>query len=82
MADVLITPASGKIEFKDGGGNVDAKIELDGSGNLNITSPGGDIAIGDATADIFIGDGVNNIDLRFEQDGFITGETGVAVTLG
>ena len=32
--DVLITPASRKIEFKDNSGNVDGKIELDTSGNL------------------------------------------------
>ena len=31
--DVLITPASRKIEFKDNAGNVDGKIELDGNGN-------------------------------------------------
>ena len=50
--DVLITPASRKIEFKDSAGNVDGKIELDSNGNLNITSPGGDIGIGDTTADV------------------------------
>lgn len=82
MADVLITPASGKIEFKDGSNNVDGKIELDGSGNLNITSPGGDIAIGDTTADVYIGDGVNNIDVIFEQAGAIRGATGVTLTVG
>jgi hypothetical protein len=82
MSDVLITPASGKIEFYDGSSNLDAKIELDGSGNLSITNPGGDISLGDTTADVFIGDGVNNIDIRFEQDGIITGETGVSLTMG
>jgi len=46
MADVLITPASGKIDFKDSGGNVDATIQLDGSGNLAITNPGGNTSIG------------------------------------
>lgn len=82
MTDVLITPASGKIEFKDGSGNIDAIIELDGAGNLNISSPGGDIAIGDTTSDLFIGDGVNNIDIIFEQNGEIRGTTGVTLTLG
>lgn len=82
MADVLITPASGKIEFKDGSGNIDAKIELDGSGNLNITAPGGDISIGDTTADVYIGDGINNIDIVFEQNGEIRGVGGVTITLG
>ena len=67
--DVLITPASRKIEFKDSGGTVDAKIETDSSGNLTITNPGGDISLGDTTADVFIGDGVNSVDLVFEQNG-------------
>ena len=80
--DVLITPASRKIEFKDSGGTVDAKIETDSSGNLNITNPGGDISIGDTTADVFIGDGVNNIDLVFEQNAEIRGTSGVTLTLG
>ena len=80
--DVLITPASRKIEFKDNSGNVDGKIELDANGNLNITSPGGDIALGDTTADVYIGDGINNIDIVFEQDGEIRGLTGKTLTLG
>ena len=82
MTDVLITPASGKIEFFDSSDNIDAKIELDAFGNLNITSPGGDIALGDTTADVYIGDGVNNVDIRFEQAGTITGQTGISLTLG
>lgn len=82
MSDVLITPASGKIEFFDGSSNLDAKIEIDGSGNLLITNPGGDISLGDTTADVFIGDGVNTIDIRFEQAGTITGQSGVTLTIG
>ena len=80
--DVLITPASRKIELKDSGGNVDAKIETDGSGNLQITNPGGDISIGDTTADVFIGDGTNSVDIVFEQNGEIRGTSGVTLTLG
>jgi len=80
--DVLITPASRKIEFKDSSANVDAKIETDASGNLLITNAGGDISIGDTTSDIFVGDGTNNIDIVFEQDGEIRGTSGVTVTLG
>ena len=80
--DVLITPASRKIEFKDSAGNVDGKIELDANGNLNITSPGGDIGIGDTTADVFIGDGTNNVDIVFEQNGEIRALTGRTLTLG
>jgi len=82
MTDVLITPASGKIEFFDATDTLDAKIELDAFGNLNITSPGGDISIGDTTADVYIGDGINNIDIVFEQNGAIRGLTGVTLTLG
>ena len=53
--DVLITPASRKIEFKDSSGNVDGKIELDSAGNLVLTSPGGGIELGDSSSDIFVG---------------------------
>ena len=63
--DVLITPASRKIEFKDSGGNIDGKIELDGSGNLQITSTGL-IGIGDTSEDIHIGDGTQAVDLVFD----------------
>ena len=80
--DVLITPASRKIEFKDSGGTVDAKIETDASGNLTITNPGGDISLGDTTADVIIGDGVNSVDLVMEVDGEIRGTSGVTITLG
>lgn len=80
--DVLITPASRKIEFKDSGGTIDAKIETDSSGNLNITNPGGDISLGDTTADVFIGDGINSVDLVFEQNAEIRGTSGVTLTLG
>ncbi len=80
--DVLITPASRKIEFKDSSANVDAKIETDASGNLLITNTGGDISIGDTSSDIFVGDGTNNIDIVFEQDGEIRGTSGVTITLG
>ena len=80
--DLLITPGSRKLEIKDSSGNVDAKIETDASGNLNITNAGGDIAIGDTTSDIFVGDGTNNIDIVFEQSGEIRGTSGVTITLG
>ena len=80
--DVLITPASRKIEFKDSSGNVDGKIELDSAGNLVLTSPGGGIEIGDSSSDIFVGNGTANIDIIFEQNGEIRGTTGRTVTLG
>ena len=80
--DVLITPASRKIEFKDSSGNIDGKIELDSAGNLVLTSPGGGIEIGDSSSDIFVGNGTANIDIIFEQNGEIRGTTGRTVTLG
>ena len=80
--DVLITPASRKIEFKDSDGNVDAVIQTDASGNLEITNVGGNISIGDTTSDVYIGDGTNNVDIVFEQDGEIRGTSGVTVTVG
>lgn len=82
MSDVLITPASSKIEFKDASNNIDGIIQLDASGNLEIQAPNGDIAIGDLGADVYIGDGVNNVDIIFEQNGDIRGLTGVTLTLG
>lgn len=80
--DVLITPASRKIELKDSDGNVDAVIQTDASGNLAITNTGGDLSIGDATSDVYIGDGTNSVDIVFEQNGEIRGTSGVTVTLG
>jgi hypothetical protein len=82
MNDVLITPASRKIEFKDSGSNVDAKIETDTSGNLSITNVGGDIGIGSTTSDLFVGNGTANVDIVFEAAGEIRGATGINVTLG
>ena len=82
MADVLITPASGKVEFKDASNNIDGLIELDGSGNLNISAPGGDLVLGDTTSDVYIGNGTNNIDIVFEQSGEIRGTTGTTLTIG
>ena len=82
MNDVLITPASRKVEFKDSSSNIDAKIETDSSGNLAITNAGGDISLGDTTADLFIGNGSANVDIVFEAAGEIRGATGVNLTLG
>ena len=65
--DLLITPGSRKLEIKDSSGNIDAKIETDASGNLQITNAGGDIAIGDTSSDVFIGDGTNNVDIVFAK---------------
>tara|TARA_Y100001937_G_scaffold66714_1_gene91232 strand:+ start:4145 stop:5968 length:1824 start_codon:yes stop_codon:yes gene_type:complete len=79
--DVLITPASRKIEFFDSGGNIDGKIELDGSGNLSITSAGS-IAIGDITQDIHIGDGTQAVDLVFDFASSIYSVANQDLTIG
>jgi hypothetical protein len=76
MADVIITPASGLIDFQNTSGISSATIQLNGSGDLIIGAAAGDIQIGDTSSDIFIGDGVNNVDIVFEQDGeVIRGES-------
>jgi hypothetical protein len=80
--NVIITPATGLVEFKGNSGNTDATIQLDDSGNLKFTSPNGDISIGDTTSDIFVGDGVNSVDIIFEQNGDIRALAGKTLTLG
>ena len=81
MSDVLITPASSKIEFKDASSNIDGVVKLDSDGNLELTSNNG-ISFGDTSSDVFIGNGTDNVDLKFEADGSITGTSGVTLTLG
>ena len=65
--NVVITPATGLIDFKDDSGNVDAYIQLDDFGNLQIFNPGGDISLGDTSSDIYVGDGTTPVDIIFEQ---------------
>ena len=79
--DVIITPASGLVDFQNSGIS-SATIQLDGTGNLNISASAGDIQIGDTASDVYIGDGVNNVDIVFEQSGEIRGLTGKTITLG
>ena len=79
--DVLITPASRKIEFKDSGGNVDGTIQLDSSGNLVLTSSVG-LLIGDLDADIHIGDGSNTVDMVFDFAGSIYSAANQNLTIG
>jgi hypothetical protein len=77
--DVLITPASGLIQFKDAGNNVDATIQLDDANVLNIS---GTISLGDLAANVYIGDGVNSVDIIFEQNGAVRALAGKTLTLG
>ena len=81
MSDVLITPASSKIEFKDASNNIDGTVKLDSDGNLELTSNNG-ISFGDTSSDVFIGNGTDNVDLKFEADGSVTGTSGVTLTIG
>ncbi len=79
--DVLITPASRKVEFFDSAGNIDGKIELDSNGDLNITSTGS-IAIGDITQDIHVGDGTQAVDLVFDFASSIYSVANQDLTIG
>ena len=80
--DVLITPASGLIQFKDNGGLVNAVVQLDDSGNLNINHPGGNLNLGNPGTPVYIGDGVNTVDVIFEQNGSVRALAGKTLTLG
>ena len=80
--DVIITPASGLIDFEGAVGVSSAIIQLDTDGNLSISNSGGDLTLGDTSRDIYVGNGVDNVDLYFEQDGSITGLAGITLTLG
>ena len=82
MADVLITPATGLIEFKDNGGVVDAVVQLDEIGNLNITHPGGNLNLGNPGTPVYVGDGINQVDVIFEQNGAVRALSGKTLTLG
>ena len=79
--DVLITPASRKIEFKDSGGNVDGTIALSAGGNLQITSTG-TIEIGDISEDIHIGNGTEAVDLVFDYASRIYSAANQDLTIG
>ena len=72
MSDIIITPASGKIDFyQDLGAASLAKIELTATNDLALSSISGNLIIGDASRDIYIGNGINDVDIIFEQNGEI-----------
>ena len=81
MSDVLITPASKKIEFKDGSSNIDGFIKLDTNDNLVISSVN-DLVLGDGSTDLHIGDGTNSIDMVFDQAGRIYSAGNKHLTIG
>ena len=78
--DVIITPASGLIDFQDGTSK--ALIQADASGNLSITNAGGNLSVGNTAADVYIGDGVNNVNMIFERSASILPSSGQILTLG
>jgi len=72
MSDIIITPASGKIDFyQDLGASSLAKIELTVANDLALSTTSGNLIIGDASRDIYIGNGINDVDIIFEQNGEI-----------
>lgn len=78
--DVIITPADGDIQFENSSGTEAGKIEQSGD-DLVISNAVGDVLIGDGSSDVYIGDGTSNVDIIFEQNGAIKGETAAGVTL-
>lgn len=68
------------IQFQNSAGTDAGKIAMNGD-DLVLSNAVGDILFGDADSDIYIGDGVNNVDILFEQNGEIRGETGSSVSL-
>lgn len=70
--DVIITPASGKLDFYGtSGGSVLANINLTDNNDLSLSTTSGNLIIGDASRDVYIGDGINEVDIVFEQNGEI-----------
>lgn len=80
--DVLITPLSSKIEFKDNASTIDGLIQLDASDNLSITSPNGTLNLGNGGGTLFIGDGTNTTDVIFEQNGTLKAADTKTLTIG
>lgn len=78
--DVIITPASGLIDFQDG--TTKAQIQTDANGNLSITNTGGNLSVGNTASDVYIGDGVNNVNMIFERAGSILPSSGQTLTIG
>lgn len=80
--DVLITPASANVQFKQASGNTEGLIELTDDGYLKITASNSGILLGDTASDVYIGDGVTSVDIIFEQSGAVRALTGKTLTIG
>lgn len=80
--DVIITPASGKLDFYGtAGGSVLANINLTDNNDLSLSTTSGNLIIGDASRDVYIGDGTNEVDIVFEQNGEIRSVAGKYITV-
>jgi hypothetical protein len=71
--DVIITPASGLIDFKNASGVSVSTIQLADNGTFSV---------GNTASNLYIGDGTNSVDIIFEQNGKIRALTGKTLTLG
>lgn len=71
--DVIITPASGLIDFKNASGVSVSTIQLADNGNFSV---------GNTASNLYIGDGTNSVDIIFEQNGKVRALTGKTLTLG
>lgn len=71
--DVVITPASGLIDFKNASGVSVSTISLSDTGQLSL---------GNTASNVYIGDGTTSVDMIFEQNGKIRALTGKTLTLG
>ena len=81
-SDVLITPASGLIQFSSSAGSGSGQIKVDGD-DLVVSNVLGDVLLGDGASDVFIGNGTDNVDIVFEQNGEIRDDaSGKSITLG
>ena len=79
--DVIITPLDGDIQFKNASSVEAGRIEQIND-DLAITNAVGDVLIGDGSSDLYIGDGINSVDIVFDVNGSVRGETGITLTLG
>lgn len=80
--DVIITPASASVLFRNSTSTDTAYIQLDENDNLSISNVSGGLSLGTPGSDVYIGDGINNVDIVFEQDGEVRALTGKTLTLG
>ena len=77
--DVLITPASALVQFKENGGTVQGYMQLSDANALVIS---GNVTVGTTAGDVYIGDGVSAANIVFEQGGAVYALATKTLTLG